>query len=157
MVAAHAAGPGERVYREGILPSGQPVQAERGSSMHITAATAACVNCHRRSGLGMKEGRTSIPPVAGIYLFHPRAGTVDDLDLPYVEGMHADRDPYTDETLARAIRSGVGADGKALNYLMPHYELDDAAMASLVAYLKQLSPGKVHGVTDSVLHFATIV
>jgi hypothetical protein len=40
---------------------------------------------------------------------------------------------------------------------MPHYELDDAAMASLVAYLKQLSPGKVHGVTDSVLHFATIV
>ena len=156
MVAAHAAGPGERIYREGILPSGQPVQAERGPSMHITAATAACVNCHRRSGLGMQEGRTTIPPVAGIYLFHPRAGTVDDLDLPFVEGMRADRDPYTEATLARAIREGIGADGRRLSYLMPQYTLDEQQMAGLIAYLKELSPGAVPGVTPTMLHFAAI-
>jgi hypothetical protein len=156
MVAAHAAGPGERIYREGILPSGQPVQAERGPSMHITAATAACVNCHRRSGLGMQEGRTTIPPVAGIYLFHPRAGTVDDLDLPFGEGMRADRDPYTEATLARAIREGIGADGRRLSYLMPQYTLDEQQMAGLIAYLKELSPGAVPGVTPTMLHFAAI-
>ena len=148
---------GQRIYREGVLESGQPVQAQRGAGMQMAGAAAACVNCHRRSGLGMKEGRTSIPPIAGSYLFHPRAGTVDDLDLPFVEQMRPDRDPYTDETLARAIRTGVGADGKPLSYLMPHYALDDEQMAELIAYLKSLSPGRVPGVTDSMLHFATII
>ena len=105
----------------------------------------------------MKEGRTSIPPIAGIYLFQPRATSADAVDLPFVEGMRADRDPYTEATLARAIREGVGANGKPLSYVMPRYRLDDAAMGDLIAYLKDLSPGTVPGVTDSVLHFATIV
>jgi hypothetical protein len=148
---------GQRIYQEGVLASGEPVEADREPGMHVTGATAACINCHRRSGLGMKEGRTSIPPVAGIYLFHPRAGTIDDLDLPFVEGMRADRDPYTDETLARAIRNGIAADGKPLSYLMPHYGLNDEEMAELIAYLKDLSPRAVPGVTSSLLHFATII
>ena len=152
-----AASVGEAIYRKGVLPAGAPLQAEREAGMRIAGATAACVNCHRRSGLGMKEGRRNIPPIAGSYLFHPRAGSVDDLDLPFVEGMKADRDPYTEATLARAIRDGIGVDGKPLSYLMPHYKLDDAQMSELIAYLKNLSPGAVPGVTATVLHFATIV
>jgi len=152
-----AASLGQRIYREGVLASGQPVQAEREQGMQIVGPAAACVNCHRRSGLGMKEGRTSIPPVAGSYLFHPRAGTVDDLDLPFVEGMRADRDPYTNETLERAIREGIGADGRRLSYLMPHYTLDDEQLTGLITYLKGLSPGAVPGVSSSMLHFATII
>src|SRR5215831_19360512 len=105
---------GERIYREGVLPSGQALQAEREAGLRVSGAAAACVNCHRRSGLGMKEGRNSIPPVAGSYLFHPRAGVMDDMDLPIVETMRPDRDPYTDATLARAIREGIAADGKPL-------------------------------------------
>jgi hypothetical protein len=148
---------GETIYRTGMLPSGAPLEAEREAGMHIEGATAACVNCHRRSGLGMKEGRRYIPPIAGIYLFHSRASAVEDSDLPFVEGMKADRDPYTDATLARAIRDGIGVDGKPLSILMPRFKLDDAQMSALIAYLKQLSPGHVPGVTDTVLHFATII
>jgi hypothetical protein len=148
---------GAALYRTGILPSGQPLQAEREGGIRISGATAACINCHRRSGLGMKEGRRTIPPIAGSYLFHPRAANADDLDLPFVDGMQADRDPYTPATLARAIRTGIGADGSPLSYLMPRYALDDAAMSALIAYLRTLSPGAVPGVTDSVLHFATII
>lgn len=148
---------GEAIYRSGVLPSGEPLAGQREGGIRVSGQTAACVNCHRRSGLGMREGRRTIPPVAGSYLFHPRAGTVDNLDLPFVEGMRADRDPYTETTLAQAIRSGIGADGKPLSYLMPHYTLDDAAMAQLISYLRTLSPGSVPGVTDSTLHFATIV
>jgi hypothetical protein len=157
LAAAQAADVGETIYRRGILPSGEPLQADREPGMHIEGTTAACINCHRRSGLGMKEGRRTIPPVAGSYLFHPRAANADELDLPFVEGMRADRDPYTEETLARAIRIGIGADGKPLSYLMPHFQLEDPEMAALIAYLKRLSPGAVPGVTRSVLHFATIV
>jgi Cytochrome c len=148
---------GEAIYRLGMLPSGEPLQAERAGGVRIDGVHAACVNCHRRSGLGMREGQRTIPPVAGSYLFHPRAGTVDDLDLPFVEGMQADRDPYTDATLARAIRTGVGVEGRKLSYLMPQYALSDAEMSAVIAYLKSLSPGVVPGVTRSVIHFATIV
>jgi hypothetical protein len=152
-----AATGGAAIYRTGILSSGQPLQAEREGGIAVAGTAAACINCHRRSGLGMKEGRRTIPPIAGSYLFHPRAGTEDDLDLPFVEGMKGDRDPYTDVTLPRAIRTGIGADGKPLSYLMPRYTLDDAEMSELVTYLKTLSPGAVPGVTDTVLHFATII
>ncbi len=156
---SHAApGPGgESIYRLGMLASGQPVAAVRQPDLKVSGADAACANCHRRSGLGELEGTISIPPIAGAYLFHPRATDRDDLDLPFVDTMRPDRDPYTEATLARAIREGVAVDGHTLSYLMPHYVLSDADMAALIGYLKGMSTSKVPGVTASVLHFATII
>ncbi len=148
---------GEGIYRRGMSTSGVALRGERQPGLYVEGATAACVNCHRRSGLGMKEGHLTIPPVAGKYLFHPRAGNVDDLDLMFVPGMHADRDPYTDATLSKAIREGVGADGKPLDVLMPRFQLDDPQMAALISYLKGLSAGPSPGATESTLHFATVL
>ncbi len=148
---------GESIYRRGVLPSGTALQAEREAGTVIQGPDAACVNCHRRSGFGAKQGRGYIPPIAAPYLFHPRAGKAGDLDLPYVEGIRANRDPYTDATLARAIREGIDADGHRLSYLMPRFELDDSSMAALVAYLKTLPTDRVPGVTDTLLHFATVI
>ena len=148
---------GEAIYRNGTLPSGAPLTARREPDMRISGAAAACSNCHRRSGLGQIEGHIKIPPVSGTYLFHPRTRSRDDLKLPYVDGMYFDRDPYTAATLARAIREGFGADGRPLNYLMPHYALDDANMAALIDYLQGLTPHKVPGADGAVIHFATIV
>ena len=78
----------------------------------------------------------TIPPISGPYLFHPRATDRDDLDLPFVDGMRPDRDPYTEETLARAIRDGIGVDGRPLNYLMPHYALTEPEAGSDVASIQ---------------------
>ena len=152
-----AADIGKAIYLHGMLGNGKPLVAKRVDGMRIEGADAACVNCHQRSGLGSKEGNKSIPPITTRYLFHPRASQREDLDLPYVEGIRADRDPYTDATIARAIREGLSSEGKPLDYLMPHFELDDADMDALIAYLKRLDQRKVPGVTDSVLHFATII
>ena len=140
---------GEAIYRDGVLAAGQPLVAMREPDLQMQGADAACVNCHRRSGLGMKEGQSSVPPISGRYLFQPRATAGDDLDLPFVEGMRADRDPYTDATLARAIRDGIAADGKPLNYLMPHYALGDQDMAALIDYLKGMTPLPVPGVSET--------
>lgn len=149
---------GEAIYRQGALGSGEPLVAKREDGMRMQGVEAACVNCHQRSGFGSKEGRIIIPPIAGRYLFNPRApGGEDTDDLPFVEGMRSDRDPYTDATLARAIREGLDAQGKPLNYLMPHYALNDTDMAALIGYLKSLNQRKPPGVTDTVLHFATII
>ena len=152
-----AADIGKSIYLHGTLESGKPLVARREDGMRIEGADAACVNCHQRSGLGTKEGNKSIPPITARYLFHPRASQREDLDLPYVEGIRADRDAYTDATIARAIREGLSSEGKPLDYLMPHFELADADMDALIAYLKRLDQRKVPGVTDSVLHFATII
>ncbi len=144
---------GEGIYRHGVLGSGMPVEAAREAGKPMKGLDAACINCHRRSGLGAKEGYTTVPPVAGRYLFNQR----EDLDLPFVESMRTNRNPYTDETLARAIREGISSDGKQLSYLMPRFQLNDADMAELISYLKHLDQRKLPGVTDTVLHFATII
>jgi hypothetical protein len=159
--AAHSVSPraaesraGEIIYRQGVLPSGLPLSGRRDSDLSISGADAACVNCHRRSGLGGVEGKIKIPPVGGKYLFH-RTGR-DVLDLPPVDGMR-DRDAYSDDTLARAIREGIGADGNPLNLLMPRYALSDGELAELTAYLKSMTPAVSRGVTGAIVHFATIV
>ncbi len=144
---------GEALYRRGVLGSGAVLQASREAGSQVQGADAACVNCHQRSGLGTVEGRVKIPPITGRYLFQPRVNST----LPYVESIRANRDPYTEATLARAIREGIDADGKPLSYLMPRYALDDMDMQALIAYLKSLDPHHVPGVSDTVLHFATIV
>ena len=149
--------PGESIYRAGVLPSGQSLTAIRESDMRIEGAAAACVNCHRRSGLGELDGRIDIPPIDGPYLFHPRVLDRHDFNLPLVEAMRLDREPYTDSTLARAIREGIAADGRPLSYLMPHYALGDSDMAALIGYLKGLTPTGSPGVTPDALHFATII
>jgi cytochrome c553 len=118
---------------------------------------AACVNCHQRSGLGGREGRATIPPITGRYLFSQAEDADATKGLPFVEGAGGDRTAYTDETLARVIREGVNSEGRQLSYLMPGFDLSDADMASLIAYLKTLDKRRVPGVTSSTLHFATIV
>jgi hypothetical protein len=163
LLAAHAGAQnppertGESIYRDGLRLSGEPVTAQRDGSPPLSGADAACSNCHRRSGLGEIDGKITIPPISGPYLYHARAEDKEDLDIPYVEGMRTGRDPYTDATLARAIRDGLGVDGTPLNYLMPRYDLSDADLAALTGYLKHMTPAKVAGVTAIELNFATIV
>jgi len=154
---AQSPDPGARIYMEGVLPDGTPLRGVRDAGVVVEGREAACVHCHRRSGLGSVEGRTTVPPISGEFLFHPRAKTAEDLNLPFVEGARPDRDPYTPETLATAIRSGHSVEGNTLSYLMPRYALDDAQIAALTAYLNTLSTGPEPGVANAVLHLATIV
>lgn len=156
---------GENLYRKGILPSGASITGTREGGGSAAGAVVACVNCHRRSGLGTVEGRTMIPPITAKYLFRPGDQIPAELHSPDMDHAasiaprtgHPRRGAYTDATLARAIRDGISPDGHPFDYLMPRYPLDDSAMASLIAYLKGLSSGRVPGVTADTLHFATIV
>jgi hypothetical protein len=162
---AEQAGAGEAIYRQGLLPSGAPLEGVReggpggGGGLVTKGADAACVNCHLHSGLGSisTDRRVSIPPIAGQYLFQPRNMKATDHDLPYVDNVKTDREPYTEASLARAIREGIDSDGKPLGALMPRFALDDADMHSLIDYLKSLDRRSEPGVTDTVLHFATVI
>ena len=156
-LVVHADQPGEGLYRQGLLSTGEPLQGVRSANAPIQGADAACVNCHRRSGLGTTEGQITIPPITGPYLYRPGNQRIDDEAVPFVGAARVKHTAYTDETLARAIREGTGADGQPLSYLMPRYSISDADMSALIAYLKSMAPARTPGVTDSELHFATII
>lgn len=151
----------ERLYREGILPNGGPLLGTRPGSTPVEGQAAACSNCHRRSGFGIEEGRIIIPPITGKYLFRETNTDTQPLHLehpdPGAENAPRRHNRYSAETLARAIRDGINADGRSLDVLMPRFPLDDASMALLTGYLKQLSIQSVPGEVGDILQFATIV
>lgn len=146
---------GRRLYREGVLPSGKALDALVSGDVRLSGAQAACVSCHRRSGMGSSEGASEVPPVTGPLLFQPRNSQA--VELTYLSPRTARRPAYTDGTLARAISHGVDSAGVALAGPMPRYQLEPADMAALVAYLKTLGSGQTEGVTDAELHLATVV
>lgn len=148
---------GEAIYLRGVLLSGKPLLATRADAEPMQGEQAACVNCHQRSGLGANEERNLIPPITGKFLFHPLAVSGDDSQLPYIPGARLERQPYNDQTLARAIRDGVDAEGRQLNYLMPRYALSDADLSALVGHLRSLDRAKIPGVSTTDLQFATII
>lgn len=148
---------GIALYERGVLSDGSALVAERADAPAVQGASAACSNCHRKSGLGSVEARNIIPPITAGYLFHPPQDSEDAARLAYLPNSRLDRDAYTPETLARAIREGKDSRGQPLSYLMPRYDLNDADMEALIGHLNALHPRSVPGVTSEELHFATIV
>lgn len=147
----------QALFRNGILPSGTPLKGAREGGAGVAGKNAACASCHRRSGLGMSEGRIVTPPVTGHYLFDPGERPAPEGESSPLAAAAYSRIRYTDATLARAIRAGLGPTGKPLSPLMPHFALDDATMSLLIDYLRTLSSTAAPGVETDTLHFATIV
>jgi len=158
---------GHRIYELGELPGGRPLVATRPEGFSLEGRSAACVTCHRRSGMGSIEGVLEdtilVPPVAGNLLFAPSRFDGLFLDpshhyLPNAAWTRAlTRPPYDEASLARALREGVDPAGKSLQAPMPRYDLDDRAVADLAVYLRRLSAVPSPGVTDEALHLATVV
>jgi hypothetical protein len=158
---------GRRIYEEGILSSGKPLQALRPEGFMLEGGLAACVTCHRRSGMGAVEGSIDstvlVPPVAGTVLFAPSrfAGTYLNPQHHYVPNAAWERTltrpAYDLASLALALREGLDPGGRRLVTPMPRYELDDAALAALYAYLRQLSSATDPGVTPETLYLASVV
>ena len=150
---------GERMYREGILPSGEPMQALVKGDMPVPGTAFTCVSCHQRSGLGSVEGGVSTPATNWPQLLKP-------LQMRYTRfGMNratyfpipVERPPYTDETLACAIRTGVDSRGRTMEDVMPRYLLADEDMALMIFYLKSLSSEFSPGISDTTFKFATVM
>ncbi len=144
---------GQQIYLKGQLPSGEAVSAIVQGDIRISGQQAICATCHRRSGMGSNEGSQVVPALAGEILFQPLRLPTSKPPLAPVQ-----RPAYTMESLRRAIRHGVGADGGTLDPLMPRFSsLDDDALDALIAYLRSLSVAPSPGVDDHDIHFATII
>jgi hypothetical protein len=149
---------GRRIYMDGVLASGSPLQGKRGESDQLEGAAAACETCHRRSGMGSLEGNIVVTPITGRFLFatdeNRPIALVDQRAPKNVTRAH---EPYTEASFAKALREGVNVSGRALSPLMPKYELSDAEIKAVMSYLRQLSAALSPGVGEDTLCFATIV
>jgi cytochrome c553 len=159
---------GERIYREGVLPSGELVRASAQGDLAVEGAQLTCAGCHRRSGLGSSEGAAYVPPVTGAALYREKGPVgADNFRRLFQEVQPARlrarlRDPrprpaYTDESLGVALREGRDPAGHEFDPLMPRYRLSDEDAGHLAAYLKSLSAARAPGVSASAVHFATVL
>ena len=152
---------GERMYREGLLPSGEPMEAFVNGDVPVSGSAFTCISCHLRSGLGSIEGDIVTPPTNGRILYQPRTLLLKGFEMVPTVRKYAlaqpERPAYTDQSLAKVIASGVDPTGRTLNPIMPTYHVDDADMALLIGYLKTLSDQVSPGVSKGEIHFATVI
>jgi len=151
---------GERMYREGIAPSGEPLRALVKGSAPVPGTAFTCVSCHQRAGFGGRLEGVSIPPVTGPRLFAPRFVSSPELSPEERQEFHLASDlrrpAYTEASLARVLRTGLDPAGRELLDTMPRYALTDPEAQALIAFLKTLSARPDPGVTERELRLATV-
>jgi hypothetical protein len=148
---------GRRIYQEGVLSTGAPLSGLRFEDARVAGSEAACVRCHRPSGMGSVEGNVLVSPINATYLFNTSQKGRATMDPHVGKLLNQYHPPYTDEALALAIRSGLNNAGVMMNSMMPHYELPEAEMKALLAYLRQLTTQWSPGVTADRLRLATVI
>ncbi|PYS87606.1 MAG: hypothetical protein DMF70_00155 [Acidobacteria bacterium] len=113
-----------------------PKRLARGK--YLVDGVMGCFGCHTDADWS----KPGAPPVAG----HEGSGHVwSDQNLPWLIASNITPDKETgigmwsDDTLARAIREGIGYDGRALFPIMPYPEyrqMSDEDLASVIAYVR---------------------
>lgn len=117
-----------------------PQRLARGK--YLVDGVMGCFGCHT----DQDWSKPGAPPVAGKEgSGHVRA----DQDMPWLVAPNLTPDKETgigtwsDDALARAIREGIGNDGRALYPTMPYpsyRQMSDEDLASVIAYLRTVPP-----------------
>jgi cytochrome c553 len=147
---------GQAIYLEGRLPSGKSLTGSRFGTK-VTGKAAACVVCHRRSGMGSVEGDELVAPITGNALFQTKGQVVAMMDPVRGKVMNQNHEPYTDEQFMHAVRKGMHPAGRMMNELMPRFDLADSDMLALTTYLRTLSVDVSPGAEEHMVHLATVV
>jgi mono/diheme cytochrome c family protein len=152
---------GAQLYRDGLRADQTPLRAYRGNGVSLEGREAACVQCHRPSGMGGAEGSTAVPPIVGSVLFatgqpaRRRTGRIF-ARLERQSPISEFRPAYSLDTLQQALNDGLAANGQTLDPLMPRYRLTEDEVRAVAAYTTTMQVGTAPGYTGKTLHLATI-
>ena len=154
---------GERMYRDGILPSGGAMPAFIRGDVEVDSSAFSCSSCHLRAGIGSFEGGVVTPPTTGKKLYQPYrrppslGDTADQAGRIIYAKTVLERPAYTRTSLAAALRFGTDPAGQTFNDVMPRYPLSDRDMSILISYLEALSAEPSPGAGSREFKFATIL
>jgi Cytochrome c/Cytochrome C oxidase, cbb3-type, subunit III len=116
-----------------------PQRIERGR--YIATALSGCLYCHSRHDWSA-AGTPIIPGSEGSGDIQPEADLPGRIVAPNLTpDLETGAGTWSDDQLARAIREGIGHDGRALFPMMPyeHYRtMSDEDLASVIAYFRTL-------------------
>jgi mono/diheme cytochrome c family protein len=131
-----------------IEPS--PARLARGE--YVVRGVAGCLFCHSEldtatRGLPVKAGRAGV------------GRSLEAEDLPWLTASNLTADPatgagnWTDDMIARAIREGIGHDGRTLFPMMPYENyrrMSDEDLASVITYIRTLPAVRQEHATTAV-------
>ena len=118
-----------------------PQRLERGK--YIATALSGCIYCHSPHDWAA-PGTPYVAGMEGAGEVQPYAELPGQIVAPNLTPDSETGDgTWTDDQLARAIREGIGHDGRALFPMMPytHFrEMSDEDLASVIVYIRSLPP-----------------
>ena len=140
---------GKRLYTQGESLSGAPITAlvSRGATA-IPASILPCVGCHGDDGKGRPEGGV-VPPDIRWSSLSAKSGH---------EHAYGRSHPAFDESaLGRAITKGVDSGDNALDMAMPRFQMSDADLQDLVAYIKRIETDLDPGLSGDKIRIGTLL
>ena len=140
---------GKSIYVGGKSVSGTPITAlvSRGGTP-ITASILPCVGCHGDDGKGRPEGGVVPSDVTW-----PRLTASYGHDHSYGRSHAA----FDETSLARSIILGMDPAGNTLDTAMPRYQMSQADMLDLVAYMKRIEDDLDPGLTEDTIRIGTLL
>lgn len=138
---------GRSIFMLGRKADGEPLTAEVAGGVELPAGQYACVRCHRADGRGGLEGGVEIPNIRWQRLSGPVASAANRKARP----------AYSPQSLAKAIVFGVDCAGRALDALMPRYDLDGGDLSDLIAYLHVVGSEAAPGTSSSSVRVGVLL
>lgn len=141
---------GQRIYTTGESASSRIIKAYvRYGAPPVPSSTVPCVRCHGADGQGTdeEEAATLVPDINWSVLTGP-----DDHVHP--KRRHA---PFDETSFTELITAGNDPDGNRLDTAMPRYEMAEADILDLIAYLKSIDQVPDPGLEDARLRIGTVL
>ena len=118
---------GERIFLAATDENGRLIR--RSGVTGMMGSRLVCANCHGSDA----RGRTIRMMMAQVEAPDIRWGTLSQPMQDPDGGLEPAYDP---RTFARAVRDGIGSDGRALDPPMPRWDLTAAQVEAIIAFLK---------------------
>jgi hypothetical protein len=132
----------------------EPTAARRERGEYLVRTVAGCVYCHSEFDSPTGGLQTRVGSEGG-----GRAWTAEGMPWLVAPNLTPDKETgagtWSDDTIARAVREGIGHDGRALFPMMPYANfrhMSDEDLASVVVYLRTLKPIR-HELPKSAIPF----
>jgi len=118
-----------------------PERLERGR--YIFTSLSACTRCHTPMDLSQR-GYPPMPDMMGAGQVLPQGLLPGQIVAPNLTpDVETGAGSWTDDQLARAIREGIGHDGRTLFPIMPYQnfrEMSEEDLASVIVFIRSLPP-----------------